>query len=150
MRHVPWSQHALGQLKLLVPGAAMTYYLGTLDEFWDILHGNGGSLAQSAAFVISLLSLTTIGLFLCVLFLPFLTGEEPDYRTWRESPALRGLIPVLTISIVVGWLLSVSTLGQWSHLGFVKGSVGVSAFYALTFGVLGLIPVPKASRKPKD
>ena len=47
MRDVPWAQHALRQLKLLVPGAAMTYYLGTLDEFWDILHGNGGSLAQS-------------------------------------------------------------------------------------------------------
>jgi hypothetical protein len=24
----------------------MTYYLGTLDEFWDILRGSGGSLAQ--------------------------------------------------------------------------------------------------------
>ena len=102
MRHVPWAQHALRQLKLLVPGAAMTYYLGTLDEFWGILHGHGGSLAQSAccplriyhsssyrslhihrsaAFVVSLLGLTTIGLFLCVLFLPFLTGEEPDVRT---------------------------------------------------------------------
>lgn len=46
MRHAPWSQHALRQLKLLVPGAAMTYYLGTLDEFWDILRGSGGSLAQ--------------------------------------------------------------------------------------------------------
>jgi hypothetical protein len=75
---------------------------------------------------------------------------------------------MLTISIVVGWLLSVSTLGQWSHLGYVKGSVGgmcyplniflicvtdpflVSAFYALTFGLLGLIPVPKTSRKLRD
>jgi len=33
-------------------------------------------------------------------------------------------VKVLTTSIVVGWLLSVSTLGQWSHLGYVKGSVG--------------------------
>ena len=46
-RSLQWSQHVLRQLKLLVPGAAMTYYLRTLDEFWDILHGNGGSLAQS-------------------------------------------------------------------------------------------------------
>jgi len=150
MRRVPWTQHALRQMKLLIPGAVMTYYLGTLDEFWDILHGNGGSLAQSAAFIVSLLGLTTIGLFLYVLFLPLITGEEPDYRTWRESRALRGLIPILTISIVVGWLVSVSTLGHWSHLGYVKGSVGVSAFYALTFGVLGLIPVPKTSRKLRD
>jgi hypothetical protein len=80
----------------------MTYFLGTLDEFWDILHGNGGSLAQSvwpllesnlsfnlsfvgmfyrsAALVVSLLGLTTIGLFLYVLFLPLITGEEPDVR----------------------------------------------------------------------
>ena len=47
MRNVPWTQHALRQLKLLIPGAAITYYLRTWDEFWDILHGSGGSWAQS-------------------------------------------------------------------------------------------------------
>lgn len=80
---------------------------------------------------------------------------------------------VLTASIVIGWLLSVLTLGQWSSLGYVKGVLGgkrhcklcysythlftrvlfrlpaspVSSVYALIFGLLGLIPVPKAGRK---
>lgn len=75
-------------------------------------------------------------------------------------------LQVLTSSIVMGWLLAVTTLGQWSSLGYVKGTIGgayaatsmlllkadcylVSAFYALTFGLLGLIPVPRASRKRK-
>lgn len=100
MRHVPWAQHALRQVKLLIPGAALTYYLGTLDEFWNILHGNAGSWARSvsssflefislivwdidrtAALIVSVLGLTTITLFLYVLFLPLITGEEPDVRS---------------------------------------------------------------------
>ena len=76
-----------------------------------------------------------------ILNYPLLFLTYQQYRTWRESRPLRGLIPVccnlmsaysiyipsvkvLTTSIVLGWLLSVSTLGQWSHLGYVKGSVG--------------------------
>lgn len=144
MRHVPWAQHTFRQLKLLVPGAAVTYYLHTLDEFWDVLHGSGGSWAQSvstslvyllanayfpfasspayihadastlsrsAAAASSILGLTTIILFLYVLFLPLITGEEPNvceplsawvsftsilpqYRTWRESRTLVSVIPV--------------------------------------------------------
>jgi len=75
---------------------------------------------------------------------------------------------MLTVSIVVGWLSFVNTLGHWSRLGYVKGTIGgmcpfhlsrytpltgfnsVSAFYALTFGILGLIPVPKTLGKARD
>lgn len=74
------------------------------------------------------------------------------------------------MSIVVGWLLGLLTLGQWSDLGYVKGIVGgeyyliftrpgrsskllllltVSGIYALGFGLLGLLPVPKPGRKVK-
>ncbi|PPQ85387.1 hypothetical protein CVT25_006418 [Psilocybe cyanescens] len=147
VRHVPWTQHTLRQLKLVLPGAAITYYLGTLNDFWKIIQGNGGSWARLAGFGASGLGFMTVTLFLYVLLMPWITSEEPDYQTWRESGILSSVIPVLTGSIVVGWLLAVSTLGQWSALGYVKGTIGVSAFYALTFGLLGLIPVPKVSRK---
>lgn len=74
MRHVPWTQHTFRQLKLLLPGAAVTYYLHTLDEFWDVLHGSGGSWAQSVStsLVYSFTMLTFFcffaGLYLCWCF----------------------------------------------------------------------------------
>lgn len=40
---VPAAQHTLRQLKLVVPGGAITYYLKTLHEFWRIAQGEGGS-----------------------------------------------------------------------------------------------------------
>jgi len=45
MRRVPWMQHTLRQLKLVLPGTFITYYLGTLHNFWTILQGAGGSWA---------------------------------------------------------------------------------------------------------
>jgi len=33
-------------------------------------------------------------------------------------------LQVLTGSIVMGWLLAVTTLGQWSSLGYVRGTIG--------------------------
>ncbi|KAF8149967.1 hypothetical protein B0H34DRAFT_666562 [Crassisporium funariophilum] len=147
-RHVPWTTHTLRQLKLVLPGAALTYYLGTVHDFLSILHGGGGSWAQTGAFTASGLGIMTIALFIYVLLMPWISGEEPNYQSWRDSGILSSVIPALTGSIVIGWLLAVSTLGQWSSLGYVKGTIGVSAFYALTFGLLGLIPVPRiGSRK---
>ncbi|KJA26274.1 hypothetical protein HYPSUDRAFT_36552 [Hypholoma sublateritium FD-334 SS-4] len=146
IRHVPWTEHTLRQLKLVLPGAAITYYLGTLNDFYNILGGDGGAWARLAGLGASGLGFTTVTLFLYVLLMPWVTGEEPNYQTWRESGILSSVIPALTGSIVVGWLLAVSTLGQWSSLGYVRSTIGVSAFYALTFGLLGLIPVPRNNR----
>lgn len=142
-KRVPWSQHTLRQLKLVLPGAAITYYLGTFHEFLWIFNGAGGSLGRTAALGAAILGFTTIVLFIYVLMMPLITGEEPNYQSWRESGVLSSVIPLLTASIVFGWLLTVITLGQWSSLGYVKGVIGVSAVYALTFGLLGLVPVPK-------
>ncbi|PPQ95249.1 hypothetical protein CVT26_014940 [Gymnopilus dilepis] len=172
VRRVPWATHALRQLKLVLPGALITYYLGTFHDFWSILQGtSGGALARCvgsmfyavisrinfsfvrcdrfSGWAASGLALLTIGLFLYMLFLPWITGEEPNYQAWRESGLLSSIIPLLTGSIVIGWLLAVSTLGQWSPIGYVKGTIGVSAFYALTFGLLGLIPVPRITSRSK-
>ncbi|KAF8910618.1 hypothetical protein CPB84DRAFT_1764148 [Gymnopilus junonius] len=132
------------QLKLVLPGVAITYYLGTFHDFWSILQGtSGGSFARLSGWAASGLALLTIGLFLYMLFLPWITGEEPNVRnisSWRESGMLSSVIPLLTGSSC-GWLLAVGTLGQWSPL--------VSAFYALTFGLLGLIPVPRVTGRRK-
>jgi len=71
MRHVPWTQHTFRQLKLLLPGAAVTYYLHTLDEFWDVLHGSGGSWAQSVSTSL-VYSFTMLTFFLLLRLLIFM------------------------------------------------------------------------------
>ncbi|TFK23588.1 hypothetical protein FA15DRAFT_620515 [Coprinopsis marcescibilis] len=146
----PWVGHALRQLKLVVPGGLATYYLGVWPEFWRTVMGLNGSLARTGALAAGGLGLTTVVLFIYILVLPLTAGEEPDYRSWRKSPVLSSVIPVLTASIVLGWLTAVSVLGQWSSLGYLRGVIGVSSTYALTFGLLGLIPVPKTKHKTRS
>ncbi|RDB25812.1 hypothetical protein Hypma_006550 [Hypsizygus marmoreus] len=119
-------QHTLRQLKLVVPGGAITYYLGTLQEFWRITQGAEGSWARTAALGALGHGLVTIALFIYILLTPWIKGVEPNYRSWRESGVLSSVIPILTMSIVVGALLLVFTLGQWSSLGYVQGIIGAS------------------------
>jgi hypothetical protein len=79
---------------------------------------------------------------------------------------------VLTFSIVSGWLGMAATLGHWTSLGYPKAVVGsellvrrrifivfinslfsrlvASALYALTFGMLGLIPAPRIRGQRPD
>ncbi|KAF5341870.1 hypothetical protein D9611_001865 [Ephemerocybe angulata] len=145
--HVPWPVHAARQLKYVIPGAVATYYIGTLGELRRTCNGENGSIAKTGALGAGVLGLTTVALFLYVILLRFL-GREPDYRSWRNSSgALSTVIPALTGSIVVGWLLAVATLGQWSSLGYIQSVIGVTGVYALTVGLLGLIPVPKTKHK---
>ncbi|KAG6908337.1 hypothetical protein DXG01_005248 [Tephrocybe rancida] len=115
--------HAIRQLKLVLPGGVVTYYLGTLHEFWQITQREG-SWGQTAAFGALGLGVTTIALFIYVLMTPWIKGVEPNYRSWRESGILSSVIPVLTATIVVGLLLLVLTLGQWSSLGYLRGTLG--------------------------
>ncbi|TEB33363.1 hypothetical protein FA13DRAFT_1730366 [Coprinellus micaceus] len=145
-KHVPWPVHAARQLKFVIPGALATYYIGVLEEYWRTLVGINGPLARTGALTAGGLGLTTVALLLYVISL-YYTAAEPDFRSWRDSSPLRRVITTMTGSIVLGWLVAVGTLGQWSSLGYVKSVVGVTGVYALTMGLLGLIPVPKTKRK---
>jgi hypothetical protein len=87
-----------------------------------------------------------------------------QYRSWRDSGVLSSVIPILTVAILGGWSLLCFTLGRWSGLGYLRGAVGgelsinqsdyprsqyyvpASGLYALTFGLLGLLPAPKVHR----
>ncbi|KAK0500481.1 hypothetical protein EDD18DRAFT_830282 [Armillaria luteobubalina] len=159
------SQHQIRQLRLVIPGGLITYFFGTWKEIWEIqqqehtwgrrekfLRGNYSDIlimmiSRTAALSSLFLGLTTIGLFFYVMLTPWRKGEEPDFRLWRKSGLLSTVIPLLTSSIVGGWLLLVVTLGHWSGLGYLKAIVAASGLYMFTFGVLGLIPAPKVPRK---
>ncbi|KAG5720220.1 hypothetical protein E4T56_gene3331 [Termitomyces sp. T112] len=139
------AQHAIRQLKLVLPGGVITYYLGTLHEFWRVTQFKD-SWGRTAAFGALVLGITTIMLFIYVLLTPWIKGVEPNYRSWRESGILSSVIPILTTTIVVGLLFLVVTLGQWTGLGYLRGTIGAIALYVLIFGLLGLVPVPKVHR----
>jgi len=144
------SRHTLRQLKFIVPGGLICLYLGIHEEFWQIV----GSVERSpagwgrTAAISSLgLGITTIALFMYVLLTPWIQGVEPNYQSWRDSGLLSAVIPALTASIVVGWSLLAITLGHYSGLGYLKGIAGAGAVYALTFGLMGLIPAPRVRRR---
>jgi hypothetical protein len=145
-RSTLYSQHTLRQLKLIVPGVVITYFLGTLHELWGVYHGQVGSWPRSAALIFLANGVITIGLFIYVLLTPLIKGVEPDFRSWRQSGLLSRVIPVLTASMVTGWLELVYMLGQWTRLGFGKGLVAACGLYVTVFGMLGLLPAPKVRR----
>ncbi|KAI0749600.1 hypothetical protein C8Q80DRAFT_1162851 [Daedaleopsis nitida] len=146
---VSFSRHTLKQLKFVLPGGLVTYYLDSHNVLLSILKGDDGvqGWGRFAARVSLLSAAVTISLFLYVLVLPLIKGEHPNYRHWRQSGVLSTVIPIMTASIVAGWSLLGYTLGRWSDLGYIEGVIAASGLYALSFGLLGLIPAPKVRRQ---
>ncbi|KZT72981.1 hypothetical protein DAEQUDRAFT_722072 [Daedalea quercina L-15889] len=143
------SRHTLKQLKFILPGGLITYYLGSHEALWRIVDGEAhttgwGRLAAYASLGSAML---TISLFMYILSIPLIQGQQPNYRRWRESGVLSSVIPLLTASIVVGWSLLSYTLGCRSNFGVIEGVIASSGLYALTFGLLGLIPAPNVPRQ---
>ncbi|OAX43162.1 hypothetical protein K503DRAFT_681820 [Rhizopogon vinicolor AM-OR11-026] len=141
------SNHTVRQLKFIIPGAAVTYVFDTHRVFLDLLtRTDVEGLGRVFAFASTGLEGLVIILFLYVLLVPWIHGIEPNYRSWRDSGVLSSVIPVLTVAILLGWSLLCFTLGRWSSLGYLQGAVAASGLYALTFGLLGLLPAPKVHR----
>ncbi|KAJ7104172.1 hypothetical protein B0H15DRAFT_808851 [Mycena belliarum] len=147
-----WPSHALRQLQLVVPGGLLTYYLGTIQHISDALASTDDvdSWGRTATLASLSLGVLTVALFIYILLTPWIHSVAPDFRSWRESGLLSSVIPILTFSIVSGWLGMTATLGLWSSMGFPKAVVGTSAIYALMFGLLGLIPAPRIRSQRPD
>ncbi|KAI0346267.1 hypothetical protein BDW22DRAFT_1425769 [Trametopsis cervina] len=142
------SRHTLRQLKFIGPGAIATFWLNTHQALRDVLLGETSySWARTSAFFTLLLGVVTVTLFLYILLIPLIQGIQPDFRHWRQSGVLSSVIPILTGSIVMGWTTLVLTLGRWTELGYIKGTIGASGLYALVFGLMGLIPVPNSYQR---
>ncbi|KAJ7475833.1 hypothetical protein FB451DRAFT_1244922 [Mycena latifolia] len=146
-----WSSHALRQLQLVVPGGVLTYYLKTIHHLSAALaSADASSWGRTATQASLSLGVLTVALFIYILLTPWIHSVTPDFRSWRESGLLSSVIPILTFSIVTGWLGMAATLGQWTSMGYPKAVVGTSALYALTFGLLGLIPAPRLRSQRPD
>ncbi|KAI0671881.1 hypothetical protein C8Q78DRAFT_803309 [Trametes maxima] len=166
---VHFSRHTLKQLKFVLPGGLLTYYFDSYNALIHLLRGkddvqdwsryvcptimhtvrstSGHDLYRFAARISVLAAVVTVSLFLYVLVLPLIQGAQPNYRHWRQSGVLSTVIPIMTTSIVAGWSLLAYTLGRWSSMGYVEGVIAASGLYALSFGLLGLIPAPKVRRQ---
>ncbi|KIJ62806.1 hypothetical protein HYDPIDRAFT_113912 [Hydnomerulius pinastri MD-312] len=141
------SGHTVRQLKFIVPGAAITYFFKTHRIFLAILTSQSpDGWSRTSALSALCLGALVVVLFLYVLLVPWLQGAEPNYRSWRQSGVLSSVIPALTMAILAGWSLLSITLGKWSSLGYLEGTIGASGLYALVFGLMGLLPAPKIHR----
>ncbi|KAH0833312.1 hypothetical protein J3R83DRAFT_12378, partial [Lanmaoa asiatica] len=144
------SRHTLRQLKFIIPGAAVTFLLNTHRILFGLLSttnaSSGDWSSRTVAILASCLGGLVVFLFLYVLLVHWRRGVEPDYHSWRQSGVLSRVIPTLTAAIVAGWSLLSITLGKWSSLGYLKGTIGASGLYALVFGLMGLLPAPMIRR----
>jgi succinate dehydrogenase/fumarate reductase cytochrome b subunit len=139
------SRHTLRQLKFIIPGATITFLLNTHRILFGLLstpNASPGNWSRIVALIASCLGGLVVLLFLYVLLVHWFRGVEPNYRSWRQSGVLSRVIPTLTAAIVAGWSLLSITLGKWSSLGYLKGTIGASGLYALVFGLIGLVPAP--------
>ncbi|KAF8507669.1 hypothetical protein JB92DRAFT_2734775 [Gautieria morchelliformis] len=134
-------EHTRKQLKYVATGGMITWFTAVFSQLRELLRDAKGSARVFTSLSV-LLGITTILLFLYLVFLPRVRGVNPNYSSWRDSPELAVVIPILTTSIVVGWSSLVFTLSTWSSLGTIWSIVGSGGLYALCFGLIGLIPVP--------
>jgi len=134
-----------------------------------VLEGEGGWARRVLVLGLGLHGTTIIIFLYLVLFLPWFRGYIPNYPAWQQSARLRVLVPVLTITILLGWtsyVISLSQAGKNSPLdalgdavkgvgnadkklleggkglGLFSSMAGATAAYTLTFGILGFIPAP--------
>jgi len=133
--------HTRKQLKYILTGGLTTWFTAILSELRTLLQDAKGS-AQIFSQISVLLGATTILIFLYLVLLPRVRGADPNYSNWRDSPELAVIIPILTTSIVAGFSFLSFTLSTWSSLGLLWSLAGTSGLYALSFGLIGLIPVP--------
>ncbi|KAH7341610.1 hypothetical protein B0J17DRAFT_714772 [Rhizoctonia solani] len=136
--------HALKQLKFIGTGGFGVWFfdIPTNIQILRSLSGYASFFTQLALGALG----TVVGLFLyLVLYLPRVQRRHPNYARWNESSELRVVIPILMTSIILGWTSLVTALARWSSLGIVGSICGATGTYALTFGLVGLIPVPSSS-----
>jgi len=140
------SRHTLRQLRFVLPGGALTYWLGTLEELQHVWASASG-WARPLVLTSLLSGLLTVVLVIYILLIPVIKGIPPNYRSWRESGELSSVIPILTASMIIGWSFLSYILGRYSSLGYIEGVIGSSGLYALAFGIMGLIPAPRVKQQ---
>ncbi|KZS88136.1 hypothetical protein SISNIDRAFT_460208 [Sistotremastrum niveocremeum HHB9708] len=132
--------HTVKQLKFVLPGSVTVWLFRPLTHIWLLLDEDGWTRLSAGLSLAT--GVLTLILFVYLMLLPWFRGYQPNYRQWRDSGELSLVVPVLTGSIVFGYFLLVFTLSQFSELGITKSLVASTGLYILSFGLVGLFPVP--------
>ncbi|KAG8785837.1 hypothetical protein FRC16_001872 [Serendipita sp. 398] len=143
-------RHTTKQLRWIVLGGALTWYTDVVRHLRELLQSPSSPAAPetlktwqwnrlSGLASVGLGAMTVV-LFLYLLLLPRFSGRRLNYAQWRQSEELRVVIPILTVTIFVGWSTLLFTLYASSLQGFLMSLLGASGLYTLSFGLLGLIP----------
>ncbi|CED82126.1 hypothetical protein [Phaffia rhodozyma] len=153
----PYLPNLLRNGKYIVFGLLGVRHWGVGDSLRRaLLESNAGGLGIRALQLSFLFSAVTVSLFLyLVVYLPRIKGVVPNYSRWQASSSLSTVVPLLTVSIISGFvLLIVGLTNERSGRGETGGRLvsaigGALSIYATTFGVIGLIPSPKPVRSPR-
>ncbi|KAF9507507.1 hypothetical protein BS47DRAFT_306218 [Hydnum rufescens UP504] len=143
--------HTSKQLQYIGFGTAASWYLGSFRHL-QIIWVQGYSLPGILARATLICTCLTTSLFLYILvYLPRIRGVYPDYEHWRSNE-LKPIVPALTISIITGWNILVYILSYYSSLGLIRSIIAGLGLYALSFGIVGMIPSPlrRKSEVPSD
>ncbi|WVR05337.1 hypothetical protein IAU60_002351 [Kwoniella sp. DSM 27419] len=155
--------------KYVLLGSAACWWSGLPMGVMRVLEMEGGWIRKMMVAGLSLHGVTVFIFLYLVLFLPWLRGYIPNYPKWQQSARLRFIVPLLTLTILLGWTSLVVSLSQAGKrtmlesavdavkglgnasleqmegvrgLGVFRSMVGATGLYTLTLGLLGFIPAP--------
>lgn len=97
------------QLKYLIIGGVLTSYFQVYSHLADALSLGVSSSSAKLALLSVVLLVATVVLFGYVILLPA-RGQTVNYIEWRSDSRLSTSIPLLTASIILGWITLLVTL----------------------------------------
>ncbi|EIM23576.1 hypothetical protein WALSEDRAFT_59268 [Wallemia mellicola CBS 633.66] len=130
----------LKQLKWVVTGSFLAYITDLRVNLYALLisHGWPSTLSKVS---IALLGLTTLLFLYLLIWLPYIRNTLPDYQHWSSEAHTKSIIPILTLSILIGWsslFIAFASVHSIIFSFFITCSV-----YLLVFGSVGLIPTKR-------
>ncbi|KAF8340276.1 uncharacterized protein EI90DRAFT_3035048 [Cantharellus anzutake] len=141
--------HILKQLRYIAFGAATTWYFNVPKHISEVLDRGVTTLPGALTVTSIALQILAVGVFLYILvYLPRIKGIHPDYSHWPQNE-LSTAVPWLTFGIIGGWSSLFYALWSYTELVLWKSIVASLGFYALTVGIIGLIPTPTPPPRPE-
>jgi len=134
--------HVVKQLQYIAFGAATTWYFDLIKHVPELLSRGATSLPGALLVISIILHQLAVVMFLYILvYMPRVKRQFPDYSHWPENE-LAHIVPWLTFGIIGGWSTLFYSLWTYTSLSLWRSLLASLGLYALTVGVVGLVPAP--------
>jgi len=141
--------HIIKQLQYIAFGAVTSWYFGLAKHGPELLRKGITSLPGALLTISIILQTLSIVIFLYViLYFPLVKGKFPDYAHWPHNE-LANIVPWLTFGIIGGWTTLFYALWTYTPLSFWGSLISSLGYWALTIGIIGLIPTPSPPPRPE-